>query len=44
MNVGWILLFPRTLLGIESHLYAFYDRPALMHRINSDLAEFNLKW
>lgn len=35
--------FPRTLLGIESHLYAFYDQPALMHRINSDLAEFNLR-
>ena len=38
---------PRTLLGIEPHFYAFYDQPELMHRINQDLAEYNiaiLKW
>ncbi|MBI2437841.1 MAG: hypothetical protein HYV36_03390, partial [Lentisphaerae bacterium] len=35
--------FPRTLLGIERHLYAFYDEPFLMHRINTDLAEWMLK-
>jgi len=35
--------FPRTLFGIEPHLYAFYDQPELMHRINSDLAEWQLK-
>lgn len=29
---------PRILLGIEPHLYAFYDQPELMHRINDDLA------
>jgi len=29
--------FPRTLLGIEKHLYAFYDQPDLIHRINTDL-------
>lgn len=34
--------FPRRLLGIERHLYAFYDQPALMHRINSDLADWML--
>jgi len=34
---------PRTLLGIEPHLYAFYDEPELMHRINSDLCEFNMR-
>ncbi len=44
----WITLegffwFPRTLLGIERHLYAFYDHPELMHRINTDLLEFNLR-
>lgn len=33
--------FPRTLLGIENHLYAFYDYPELMHRINQDLADFH---
>ncbi len=47
-NVLWITLegffwFPRTLLGIEPHFYAFYDQPALLHRINSDLAEFHLR-
>lgn len=34
---------PRTLLGIENHLYAFYDEPELMHRINEDVAAFNLR-
>jgi len=35
--------FPRGLFGIENHLFAFYDHPGLMHRINDDLAAFNLK-
>jgi len=35
--------FPRTLLGIEPHMYAFYDKPELMHRLNGDLADFNEK-
>jgi hypothetical protein len=35
--------FPRKLFGIEPHLYAFYDQPELMHRMNGDLAEFNLR-
>ncbi len=34
--------FARRLLGIERHLYAFYDQPDLMHRINSDLADWIL--
>jgi hypothetical protein len=34
--------YPRTLLGIERHLYAFYDQPGLMHRLNADLLAFNL--
>jgi hypothetical protein len=33
--------FPRSLLGIERHLYAFYDQPDLMRRINDDLLAFN---
>lgn len=32
--------FPRELFGIENHLYAFYDEPELMHRINADQAAF----
>jgi len=34
--------YPRRLFGIERHLYAFYDQPELMHRINSDLADWML--
>ncbi len=45
--VVWITLegffwFPRTLLGIERHLYAFYDQAELLHRINADLAEHHI--
>ena len=35
--------FPRVLFGIEGHLLAFYDYPELMHRINSELADFNIR-
>ena len=35
--------FPRKLLGIENHLFAFYDEPDLMHRMNKGLAEFGLR-
>ncbi|MBP5207786.1 MAG: hypothetical protein J6330_04965 [Clostridia bacterium] len=35
--------FPRTLFGIEPHLYSFYDEPELYHRILDDLAEYQLK-
>jgi hypothetical protein len=35
--------FPRTLFGIENHLYAFYDHPELMHRINGDLAAWAIR-
>ncbi len=34
---------PRRLLGIEGHLYAFYDQPDLMHRINRDLADWHVR-
>jgi hypothetical protein len=35
--------FPRILFGIEPHLYAFYDQPELMQRINTDLADWMIK-
>jgi hypothetical protein len=46
--VTWLTLegffwLPRTLLGIERHMYAFYDQPELMHRINQDLADYHLQ-
>jgi len=39
-TVDGFFWFPRRLFGIEPHLYAFYDQPELMHRMNSDLAEW----
>ena len=44
-SVVWITFegffwFPRVLFGIEPHLYAFYDEPELMHRINRDQTAF----
>ena len=41
----WITLegffwWPRVLFGIAPHLYAFYDQPRLMHRINQDLVAY----
>jgi len=46
--VIWITMsgffwFPRTLLGIERHLYAFYDQPDLMHRMNQDLVDYHIR-
>ncbi len=35
--------FPRTLFGIENHLYSFYDYPELYHRILDDLADFQIR-
>jgi hypothetical protein len=35
--------FPRTLLGIEQHLYAFYEEPELLHRINTDLVDWMVR-
>ena len=47
-NVIWFSMdggfwFPRTLFGIEAHLYSFYDEPELYHEILEDLAEYQLK-
>jgi hypothetical protein len=33
---------PRALLGVEPHLFAFYDNPKLLHRMNEDLLAYNL--
>ena len=41
-TVDGFFWFPRRLLGIERHLYAFYDQGELMHRINADLADWIL--
>ena len=41
-TVDGFFWFARKLLGIERHLYAFYDQPELMHRINDDLTDWIL--
>lgn len=46
--IAWITLDgmfwgPRNLLGIEPHLFAFYDDPELMHAINRDITDYNLR-
>jgi hypothetical protein len=46
--VVWITLegffwFPRTLMGFTKISFAFYDQPELIHKINQDLTDFNLK-
>jgi len=41
-TVDGFFWFPRRLLGIEPHLYAFYDQPELIHRINADLSDWIL--
>jgi hypothetical protein len=39
-TVDGFFWLPRTVLGIERHLYAFYDQPEVMHRINQVQAEW----
>lgn len=34
--------FPRTLMDIERLSYAYFDQPELIHKMNSDLLDFNL--
>lgn len=46
--VVWITLegyfwFPRTLMGFEKLMYAYYDQPELIHQMNQDLLDFNLR-
>ena len=34
--------FPREIFGVENHLFAFFDNPGLMRRMNDDLCRYNL--
>jgi hypothetical protein len=40
LTVEGFFWWPRRLFGIEPHLYAFYDSPELMKRINADQARY----
>lgn len=42
-TVDGFFWFPRKLFGIEPHIYAFYDEPELMHRMNEDLSTWILR-
>jgi uroporphyrinogen-III decarboxylase len=46
--VVWVTIegffwFPRTLMGFTKICLALYDQPELIHRINQDLTDFNLR-
>ena len=46
--VVWVTLegffwFPRTLMGFSNVSLAFYDQPELIHQMNQDLADFNVR-
>ena len=42
MSLEGFFWFPRTLFGIENHLFSFYDYPDLMKKINEDLLQYHL--
>ena len=42
MNIPGFFWTPRTLMGIEEHLYGFYDEPQLIHAINEFVLEIYL--
>ena len=39
LNIEGFFWVPRDLLGIEAHMYAFYDEPELLHAINDYILE-----
>ncbi|NOY75864.1 MAG: hypothetical protein GXP32_08775, partial [Kiritimatiellaeota bacterium] len=41
-TINGFFWFPRTLFGIERHLFAFFDSPELMRRMNTENAEWML--
>jgi len=34
---------PRSLFGIEKHIFSFYDQPELMHEINKNLLDYHIR-
>jgi hypothetical protein len=43
LQIEGFFWFPREVLGVERHLYAYYNEPALIQRMNRDLAEWNVR-
>lgn len=44
MNIEGFFWIPRELMGVEEHLYAFYDEPELIHEINGYTMEIYRKY
>lgn len=44
MNIEGFFWIPREMMGVEEHLYAFYDEPELMHDINKYTLEVYKKY
>ncbi|MBS6194057.1 MAG: hypothetical protein KH828_00570 [Clostridiales bacterium] len=44
VNIQGFFWIPRDLMGIENHLYAFYDEPELMHEINQFVLEIYYRY
>lgn len=42
-TVAGFFWWPRVLFGVEQHLFAFYDQPELIHRMNQDQVDFILR-
>ena len=40
MSFEGFFWYPRTLFGIEEHMFAFYDQPELMKQMNQDNADY----
>jgi hypothetical protein len=40
ITVNGFFWWSRVLFGVEPHMYAFYDHPELMHRINQDQVNY----
>jgi hypothetical protein len=42
LQIDGFFWFPREVMGIEKHLFSFYEQPEFLHLINTDLAAYNL--
>jgi len=40
MTMEGFFWYPRTLMGVEGHMFGMYDQPDLVHQINQDLIEY----
>jgi len=43
MDIEGFFFWPREVIGIERHLFAFYDQPELLHEINKDMVQYLMR-